>query len=251
MNSIKFYFLFFLFFTLFFLIYINPYLSDVIYSCKESYKEDFKNYDNSLTFQNTEKWGKQELDILNSLLPEHQEIMKEILDKPPPYNNSKQTKIEIDDILEKQRIVTQEQILEMKEELYIYSIIQRFNVNEYEYHIIQNIINDDLNPIIIELKSKYNRVRPYILDKRIKPLITKPLHPSYPSGHATQSYFIAYIMSDKYPHNRKKYFYEADKIAINREYAGFHYESDTQFGKYIASVVSNYFINHGNPLLNH
>ena len=237
----------FLIFILFYSIYANSYISSI----KPYFKENFKNYNNSLTFENTEKWGKDELEILNTLLPEHQVIMENIKIKPPPINNSNQTKVEINDILEKQKIVTQEQILEMKKELYIYSIIQRFNVNEHEYHVIQNIINDDLNPIIIELKSKYNRVRPYILDKRIKPLITKPEHPSYPSGHATQCYFIAYLMSNKYPHNTKKYFYEADKIAINREYAGFHYESDTQFGKYIASVVSNYFINHGNPLITH
>ena len=237
----------FLIFILFYSIYANSYISTI----KPYFKENFKNYNNSLTFENTEKWGKHESEILNTLLPEHQVIMENIKFQPPPINNSNKTKVEINDILEKQKIVTQEQILEMKKELYIYSIIQRFNVNEHEYHVIQNIINDDLNPIIIEVKSKYNRVRPYILDKRIKPLITRPEHPSYPSGHATQSYFIAYLMSNKYPHNTKKYFYEADKIAINREYAGFHYESDTQFGKHIAYVVSNYFINHGNPLITH
>lgn len=237
----------FLISILFFLINTNLYLFNV----KECFNESFKNYDNSLTFKNTEKWGSHELEVLHSLLPEHQSLIEQITYQPPPNNNSNETKIEINDIIEKQRLVTKEQISKMKEELYIYSIIQRFNVNEYEYHVIQNIINDDLNPIIIELKSKYNRVRPYILDKRIKPLISKPQHPSYPSGHATQSYFIAYLMSNKYPHNTKKYFYEADKIAINREYAGFHYESDTQFGKYIASIVSNYFINESNPLISH
>ena len=237
----------FLISILFFLINTNLYLFNV----KECFNESFKNYDNSLTFKNTEKWGSHELEVLNSLLPEHELFIEEINNQPPPNNNSNETKSEINDIIEKQTLVTQEQILEMKEELYLYSIIHRFNVNEHEYHTIQNIINDDLNPIIIELKSKYNRVRPYILDKRIKPLITKPQHPSYPSGHATQCYFIAYLMSNKYPENTKKYFYQADKIAINREYAGFHYESDTQFGKHIAFVVSNYFINNGNPLISH
>ena len=48
---------------------------------------------------------------------------------------------------------------------------------------------------IMKLKEKYNRVRPYRLDDTIKPTIDPPGHPAYPSGHATQMYFLSTLLS--------------------------------------------------------
>lgn len=95
-------------------------------------------------------------------------------------------------------------------------------------------MKNEINSIIMSVKEKYNRVRPYYLDDTIKPTIEQPKHPSYPSGHSTQSYFIAYILSEKYPDKREKFLKVAHQMSVNREYAGVHYESDTKFGKLVA-----------------
>ena len=87
------------------------------------------------------------------------------------------------------------------------------------------------------------------LDNSIIPTIDPPQHPSYPSGHSIQSYFIAYILSEKYPDKRQYFINVATKIAVNREYAGVHYESDTKFGKLVAQKIFKYFSNSRYPVV--
>ena len=84
---------------------------------------------------------------------------------------------------------------------------------------------------------KYNRVRPPYFDNRVIPWISVPLHPSYPSGHAVQSYTIAYLLSEKYPYKKMIYFESAKRISRNREVMGLHYPSDTEYGKKIARII--------------
>lgn len=232
--------------TIIMILYFTLYTAYIILFC---YNESFVKYDDSLTFNNTEKWGTDELNILENISSNEEQLINKIKHSPPNSNSSKHTIREINDILEKQKHITDDRIQDMREELFLFSIIQRFNVNEEEYYILEKIITQNVNPVILKLKSKYNRVRPYILDKRIKPIISKPQHPSYPSGHSTQVHFISNILSNKYPKNKKKYQKTAEYIAVNREYAGFHYKSDTDFGKHIANVLANYYISNGNPII--
>ena len=232
--------------TFIMILYFVCYTLYIIFFC---YNESFVKYDDSLTFNNTEKWGTDELNILENTSSNEEYLINKIKYSPPTSNSSKKTHHEINDILKKQKDITDERIENMREELFLLSIIQRFNVNEEEYYILEKIITQNVNPVILNLKLKYNRVRPYILDKRIKPIITKPQHPSYPSGHSTQVHFICNLLSDKYPKNKKKYQNIAEYIAVNREYAGFHYHSDTEFGKYIARILADHYINNGNPII--
>ena len=92
-----------------------------------------------------------------------------------------------------------------------------------------------------ENKVYYDRIRPSYLNEEIEPVIDNPKHPSYPSGHATQAYFIAHILSDKYPENKIKYLKLANNIALNRERGGFHFRSDSNYGRKIAKILSNNF----------
>ena len=92
-------------------------------------------------------------------------------------------------------------------------------------------------PIYFTLKYKYNRVRPYFLIKNLNTYAPHPSHASYPSGHSTQMHFVAHYLSNKYPNKRDEYFKIANEIGVNREYAGVHYTSDTEFGKKIAKII--------------
>jgi membrane-associated phospholipid phosphatase len=97
-----------------------------------------------------------------------------------------------------------------------------------------------LAPIIFKLKHDYGRVRPYYLDKCIKPTAPKPKHAAYPSGHATQAHFIAEIFSEKYSSKTAWYYSLATRVATNREAAGVHYESDSKYGKIVGETIANY-----------
>jgi membrane-associated phospholipid phosphatase len=85
------------------------------------------------------------------------------------------------------------------------------------------------------LKSHFDRVRPSFLDSNIKPSISVPSHPAYPSGHSTQATTMALAVSCVDPMNRD--FYLSNLVGWRRELAGVHYPSDTAAGKKLASFV--------------
>ena len=96
---------------------------------------------------------------------------------------------------------------------------------------------EDFSPVIFKLKKKYDRVRPSFLDPRLKPSMKVPDHPAYPSGHASQACFMAYVLGELDPPNRDVYLTDAIAIAKRREVAGFHYPSDTAAGALLARQV--------------
>ena len=93
---------------------------------------------------------------------------------------------------------------------------------------------EDLSPVIFKMKKKYDRVRPSFLDPRLKPAMKVPDHPAYPSGHAAQALFMAYLLAELDPSNRDVYLADAIAIAKRRELAGVHYPSDTAAGGLLA-----------------
>lgn len=97
----------------------------------------------------------------------------------------------------------------------------------------------ELNPVLFKLKHRFDRVRPSILDPRLKPVMKVPDHPAYPSGHASQAFFIAYLLAELDPPNRETYLADAIAIAKRREIAGFHYPSDTAAGALLARQVAD------------
>lgn len=202
-------------------------------------KEGFE----SLTFSNTEKWGIKELSVKRKISKQGKKIMKELPYKPFPSNYSLTTKAELKNILKKQENIDETMIKKIREELDLNVMVDRFKIAFTDKKSIIYIIVNHVDPIIMNLKERYNRVRPYILNKKIKALIDPPKHPSYPSGHSVQAYFIAYMLINKYPNNEDFYLSIADDIAVNREYAGVHYESDTKYGKEIAKILCDKFKN--------
>lgn len=212
-------------------------------------KPIYESFSDKKTFSNTQKWGSKEYDFLQKLTPLGKQIIDSIPHTPFPHNNTTETKIEIQNIKNKMENRTEKQQKNIENELYLTNMIDNFNASMEDKYIIYNIMKYEINSIIMKVKEKYNRVRPYHLDDTIKPTIEPPKHPSYPSGHSTQSYFIAYILSEKYPDKREQFLKIAHQMSVNREYAGVHYESDTKFGKLVAKKIFEYFSNNNNPLL--
>lgn len=212
-------------------------------------KPIYESFSNKKTFSNTQKWGSEEYDFLQKLTPLGKKIIDSIPYTPFPPNNSTETKLEIQNIKDKMKKLKEKQQDNIENELYLTNMIDNFNANMEDKHIIYNMMKNEVNSIIMKVKEKYNRVRPYYLDNTIKPTIEPPKHPSYPSGHSTQSYFIAYILSEKYPDKREQFLKIAHQMSVNREYAGVHYDSDTKFGKLVAKKIFEYFSNNNNPLL--
>ena len=82
--------------------------------------------------------------------------------------------------------------------------------------------------------------RPDEVDTRIMPMIATPGHGSYPSGHATQAFAMATVLSAliraepaHFPDMDKRIdllYRQAHRIAVNRTVAGVHYPMDSKAG---------------------
>ncbi|MAU43766.1 MAG: hypothetical protein CMP09_02790 [Yangia sp.] len=83
-----------------------------------------------------------------------------------------------------------------------------------------------------QYKARYNLPRPNVLDPTLEPFIPVPVYSSFPSNHAFQSFLIAEVFSRMVPEHggAAALFHAAWKVAINREFAGLHYRSDTLAG---------------------
>ena len=101
-------------------------------------------------------------------------------------------------------------------------------------------------PFIVALKIYFNRSRPQeYADTMNVPVKFDSLRTaqtrSYPSGHATQAYYLAITLSQKYPHLRDKLFRLADAVSSSRMDRGVHYPSDLEGGYELAVLLAEIF----------
>jgi len=91
------------------------------------------------------------------------------------------------------------------------------------------------------LKYKWLVPRPNQLDQHLATYICTPLHPSYPSGHASISGAAEVILSYFFPAERQKLHYLAEENAQSRLFAGVHYPVDNseglRLGRQIGRIV--------------
>ena len=104
------------------------------------------------------------------------------------------------------------------------------------YHIVE--------PIMWQLKWKYNRPRPYQLAEKLgmdfKHFESKrKTHhtPSYPSGHSLYGYLVALILSDMYPEHVKEWMEAAKVVGDARVGQGVHFPSDNKASAYITKMI--------------
>ena len=92
---------------------------------------------------------------------------------------------------------------------------------------------------LFSLKYSINRPRPYQLNKEIEPLHSKTGNtPSLPAGHAFQAYYLAKVLSRKYPEKKALFNSIAKRCDTVRVKAGIHYPSDGAVSKKIVDILT-------------
>ena len=87
------------------------------------------------------------------------------------------------------------------------------------------------------IKGAINRPRPKQIDPSLHTLSsTTAATPAYPSGHAFQAYYLANILSKRYPEKAELFDVIADNCALCRVYAGLHFPSDNEFSKRLVGL---------------
>jgi hypothetical protein len=211
----------------------------------------YPRYDNSsfetaiLTFSNTDRWDYGLLNKANDL-PTTRVDLDAIELRPPPTNNSLETRREIKMLLDMRDLrdrMTVQRIRDENDGTTTFMGIIIDDLDDIEKQpILAPLINysmHDLSILIFRKKREHDRVRPVTLRRDIEPVIPTPHHPSYPSGHAAQFHLLAYIVGAVYPELRDGAIAEARAITRRREIAGVHYQSDSTAGILLATEYFN------------
>jgi len=94
------------------------------------------------------------------------------------------------------------------------------------------VTQDKIIFLLNSFKNVINRARPYQIDPMINNVRSLTSHtPAYPAGHAFQAYYLARILTIKYPEKKELWDQIAERCDIVRVKAGLHYPSDGQFSK--------------------
>ncbi len=96
----------------------------------------------------------------------------------------------------------------------------------------------DANYFIWALKYKYARIRPYMLDPKLKNL-EEAGAPAYPTGTATDSYILAYIYQELAPEFTDVFVKDAYDMSQSREIIEVHYPSDVEGSRILARQFVN------------
>ncbi len=178
-----------------------------------------------------------------------------------PANSSKQTRAELDFLLELQSERTAEQTKEVMELAkvgywpavnYVPSHPNYKENLDYLFYQCEEIVGDKctsdnypntsillqgvMNDMrIMEFSVKYHllRARPYQLEPRLEPL-KKINSPSFASGHTLWAYIQAYTLCELMPEKRMEFLDLAYKIGLSREIMGVHYPSDEEVARQLA-----------------
>ena len=172
---------------------------------------------NNIKYSNTQgrigdEFSEEIKKIGNSIKLKNIKKLVNIIDKYPE-NLSNFTINEINILLDKQNKRDAKIYYQILKEAYeIDDTFKKYMLNNNVDEEIINKVYDTIPKIIYKIdlalyvvKKFYDRVRPSILSKEllkhniiddsIKPWIKLPTHPAYPSGHATQSMFLAEYFS--------------------------------------------------------
>ncbi len=87
-------------------------------------------------------------------------------------------------------------------------------------------------------KKHFARKRPYEVDSRIQPCVTREATSSYPSGHATRGLLFATILAELAPDCRASLLLRGQEIGWDRVVAGVHFPSDISAGRTLARALT-------------
>ena len=154
----------------------------------------------------------------------------------PPANNSDTTKKELYYLheLTKNRTSSQADLIKLVDEepLDLYHAVLKRHGLEMPKDIFDKAYKL-IRPVIMSLKWKYNRPRPYQLAEKygidLKVIHTNSAQtPAYPSGHTCYGALGAYVLASAYPEHSGDFFGVVSNIGMGRMLQGVHYPSDNE-----------------------
>ena len=164
----------------------------------------------------------------------------------PPANNSDVTMKELKMLqdITKNRTKEQTDLVILVDESVANLFIPFLEENNLHFprKMIDTLWDNVMYPVIMNLKWRYNRPRPYQLGFRygfdIDHIQTETHNtPAYPSGHTAYGAMLASVLSDIYPEYSSDFYKLANVAGRARELQGVHYPSDNNAAMVIVSAL--------------
>ena len=163
----------------------------------------------------------------------------------PPSNDSETTRKELIYLSNLTRNVSNSQIdliklVDKEPNDLFHKTLKNLNI-EFPKDIFDKSWNI-IKPIILNLKHRHNRPRPYQLAEKygIKIILRDSetaKTPAYPSGHTAYTALSAYILAAKYPQHAEHLFDKVSVAGMARMLMGVHYPSDNEASMIITGAL--------------
>jgi acid phosphatase (class A) len=170
-------------------------------------------------------------------------ISATLLDQPLKVG-SREYKKEIQQIIYLQKKLKPSDLKAAKDEaeitcdMIIKNIYSNFSQAEFPqtFKLLERSLSTSL-AVGSDAKKYWNSKRPFISDKRIKPLVSKLDNPAYPSGHTTSAFVMAKILALLIPQQKAEFENYAKNIAQHRVLVGMHFPHDLQGGRQLGLLI--------------
>jgi acid phosphatase (class A) len=158
----------------------------------------------------------------------------------PPEPDSAVTRRELDELLDLQSARTAADVADARADRK--TEIERFYVAlgfpegaKPELPLLLRLaarVKDDFRPYVRDAKEHFRRLRPYEVEPQLESCIDNVRGDlSYPSGHATFGYVMAYLLREMVPERNSQLIARADEFARHRMVCGVHFSTDVEAGR--------------------
>lgn len=159
---------------------------------------------------------------------------------PPPASGSAEERRELDELLVLQRNRTQADVDsardDRRKDLDRFYGALGFDAGHPPHlpalRSLMEHVEDDVSRYVRAPKRRFARDRPYVIEPAIQPCIGDVASDrSYPSGHATYGYVVAYLLAEMVPERRAELLARAEEFARARAVCGVHFPGDLAAGR--------------------
>jgi hypothetical protein len=163
----------------------------------------------------------------------------------PPKNSSMQTYSELNYLMD-----LPEDFDYVKEHDDIEKVFESVCI-EHNIKFPKELVNDLIKSsagIILDLKFKFNRPRPFQLASHYNMKLSENVlesmkTPSYPSGHSIQGILVGKVLQTKLPITTDSFLEAGKRISYSRNIGRAHYPSDSKVGEDIGTAMYEFIKN--------
>jgi acid phosphatase (class A) len=99
-------------------------------------------------------------------------------------------------------------------------------------------IGETEDAVVDPAKAIFGRIRPFMNNPDIKPLVKQSRSGAYPSGHTTRVNAMAIVLAAMLPEKRAAIWVRAEDYAQSRIIGGMHYPNDLDGGKRAGTAIA-------------